>query len=227
MAKLPMSEELSNQIGMLTDALNEKVRDNEKARLLVNVLMDNKKYDVTKNFVPTGLVYYPEELNILLSNFYIDKDVYASMICRCLEYRSDEKDTDWHSKSFDTLEKYYERQCKIWEIPLNNIFLMHGRRDINKELYEKSKALGIRDIYYENDIKGQKVPYNIKFDVESEYIGYRKAYHWIKYGGDRRNELLCLCETNGYDCTYDAICEYFNLDPLESESWNKIKNIIN
>lgn len=165
--------------------------------------------DLTGQFIFTSIVYYPESLIKLLNLCKIMKLDYSSMISRCLEY----KDSESHQLSLDILLKNIRNHSRGWDSPITTLFLFNGRRIINKQLYEQVKSEGIRDIYYELSSEGKPInSYDVEINSNNDYIGFRRVYHLLYYGGSRRKELLNLWEENGYDCTFTAACEFFNVD---------------
>lgn len=181
-------------------------RTREKANRAITLLESNV-LNVRDRFYlgQRGLVYFPD----LLARFFrirpeIELDDYESMVARCIEYKRGEeiRDDDWHHQSLKILLAHLHESAVLQLLP--------GKYQINEQLYEMAKQCGIRDLYYEGAIKD---PSAIKSPEQKEhaiqYGGYRSAYHLLLYGKHRRQELIGWWKEAGYNCTYDAACDFF------------------
>ena len=154
-----------------------------------------------------GLVVFPDLLERYLRFFPKFKlDDYEAMVARCIEYKQDDSD-DWHRQSLEILLQYPHEGAVLR--------LLQGKYRIDRDLYEKAAAAGVRDPCYE----GSTEPYTLKspeqMEEEGMYGGYRQAYHLILYGGPRRSELVDDWKRYGPDCTYEAACDYFGTKDKE------------
>lgn len=195
-ALLERAQELLDQSRFERTRTREAV---EQAIQIIEDLQPDKKYRFYLG--QRGLVHFPDLLERFLRvRQEIDLDDYESMVARCIEFKEGE-DLSLKQQSLTILLKYYH--------PGATLRLLPGRYQIRQELYEQAKERGVRDLYYE----GSTEPYTLKspeeMDREYLYGGYRVAYHLLLYGGSRKKELVSWWKIAGYDCTYDAACDYY------------------
>jgi len=168
-----------------------------------------------------GLVVYPDLLDKFLKlNIVVEPDDYASMIARCIEYKHNEVIScdDWHHKSILLLINYPHNDTHIQ--------LLIGKYKINENLYNIAKINKIYDPYYDGTIIN---PIHLKSHEEVEHLGryggYRTAYYFLLYGGERKKELISwwirdndseiTCSSDfRLDCTYDAACDLYKTNDL-------------
>lgn len=107
--------------------------------------------------------------------------------------------------------------------------LLVKRYNIDTVLYDRAKANGIVDPYYDKYIGNKNFNeqlieekqidyYNIIFDKQIvEQDGYRHAYHCLLYGFDKCQSIIdwwkTLMNDNCFtpDMTFEAACDFFNL----------------
>lgn len=196
---------------LLHQGVHQGIHDRSAAEKAIT-LLEKHNFAPEYNFylIVRALVYFPD----LLERFLIRRrcmtiDDYECMVARCIEYKKDEvvSKSDWHHRSlYLLLQGRPDRDVRLRLLP---------KRAINSWLYNKAKAVGIRDKHYEGRQDG---PYNYTIDVTEEitgeYWGYRKTYHLLEYGGEKRRALLERWRICGHDCTFQAACDYFGTNTI-------------
>lgn len=164
------------------------------------------KYGIKNNLVQfgNGLVKDPPSLKIYLDQVEdLEEDHFSSMICRCIE-----QEEPWSEESFQFLLDY---QKKTQIKPYLLLCLPHYK-NYSKERLTQAKEVGLRDPFLE----GEDVPYpylNIRELGEKfrsvNYRGFRHAYHIAKYGNLVNRMELIERWNDGYDCTLDGVCAFY------------------